>query len=145
MDAFPFWYKWLLVMTVIIMAFGFGMAFFNQTALFDSVFNVLVDSSFWGTESPPNGIFQFQSWIYGVLGATMGGWGIVLIYITKNAFFKREKWAWKAVAIALITWYLVDSAISLYFGVIFNAIFNSIIFILVLLPLVMTRKHFMEA
>ena len=142
MDRFSFWYKWLLVITILITCFGFGISFLNQTPLFDSIVNVRVDSSFWSAESHPKGVPEFQAWIYGVLGATMGGWGISLVFITKNAFQKRETWAWSGLIVALSSWYLVDTAISLYFEVNFNAIFNTLILILVLLPLFSTRRMF---
>lgn len=142
MKQFIFWYRWLLVMTIIISLFGFGMAFFNQTQLFEMLFNVRVDDSFWGPESHPKGVQQFQAWVYGVLGATMGGWGISLFFITRNAFKAKMKWAWQSILIALVSWYLVDTAISLYFNVYFNAFFNTIVLILILPPVIATNSYF---
>jgi hypothetical protein len=37
-----------------------------------------------------------------------------------------------------------DTAISLYFGVTFNAAFNLVLFLAVGLPLMATRKYFVE-
>jgi hypothetical protein len=42
----------------------------------------------------------------------------------------------------LLLWYLIDTPISLYFGVVFNAVFNTILLALMVPPLVFTRRHF---
>ena len=143
MKSFSFWQRWLFIFSLIVVVFGMGMALFNRTPLF-AVFDSQVNPAFWGVNSLPDGIDQYQGWIYGVLGATMAGWGVFLAYITRYPFRNRERWAWNALLTGLSFWYVIDTAISLYFGVVFNAIFNTVVFILALLPLLFTRREFQK-
>jgi hypothetical protein len=124
-----FWQRWLFIFSLIVVLFGLGMATFNRTPLF-AVFDSQVNPIFWGGNPLPSGANEFLGWIYGVLGATMAGWGIFLAFIARYPFQKRERWSWNAFLIGLSLWYVTDTAISLYFGVTFNAIFITAIFIL---------------
>ena len=142
MKQFPFWQRWLFVFSLIVIVFGLGMALLNCTPLF-AVFDSQVNPAFWETNPLPIGIISFQGWTYGVLGATMAGWGFFLAFIVRYPFRNRERWAWNALLTGLSLWYLTDIAISLYFGVAFNAIFNTVIFILATLPLFFTRQEFL--
>ncbi len=144
MSTFTFWQRWLFVFSLIVIIFGMGIALLNRTALF-AVFNSQVDPVFWGAVSLPAGVNEFQGWTYGVLGATMAGWGIFLAFIARYPFRNRERWAWNALLLGLSLWYVTDTTISLYFSVVFNAIFNTVIFILALLPLLFTRQDFQKS
>lgn len=143
MDRFDLCHRWILVISGIVIVFGVLMAIFNQSAIFD-LFNNQIDPVFWGDTPPPEAYAQHQGWVYGVLGATMAGWGLMLFFIVKYPFRQREKWAWTATTTSLGCWYLLDTAISLYFGVVFNAVFNTLLLLLVLPPLVVTRKAFVS-
>ena len=133
------------------------MAFFNRTAPFIALFDEQINPVFWenpygttGFDLTPTFIFEpvlcdidpFLGFIYGVLGATMAGWGVVLAFVIHHPFRNKERWAWNALALAFSLWYLADTAISLSFGVIFNALFNTVIFIAAMIPLFFTRKEF---
>ncbi|MBU0493992.1 MAG: hypothetical protein KKA73_30200 [Chloroflexi bacterium] len=142
MLTFSFWQRWLLVVSFIIIVFGVAMALLNGTAVFDLLFNNQISPVFWGAETIPDVGIRFQQWIYGVLGATVAGWGVFLAFIAHYPFKAREKWAWNCVLIGLLLWYLIDTPISLYFGVVFNAVFNTLLLVLAIPPLVFTRKHF---
>jgi hypothetical protein len=138
---FAFWQRWLLVVSVIVVVFGLFIAFLNQTSLFD-LFNRGVDPAFWGTGAVPVEARRFQRWAYGVLGATMAGWGMTFLYVTRQAFRRGERWAWNAVLVGILLWFAVDEYISLASGVYFNAAFNVVILAMVGLPLIFTRRHF---
>jgi hypothetical protein len=143
MKSFSFWQRWLFIFSLIVVVFGLGMATLNRTPLF-AIFDSQVNPVFWGADPLPAGIDQFLGWVYGVLGATIAGWGIFLAFMARYPFRKRERWAWNALLLGLSLWYLTDTAISFYFGVVFNAIFNTVIFILAVLPLFFTRREFLQ-
>jgi hypothetical protein len=142
MDWFSFWQRWLFVVSLIIVLFGLVMALLNGTPVFD-LFNGQIDPVFWNKEPLGEAAENFQAWIYGVLGATVAGWGIIIAFVVHYPFKRKEKWAWNSLAAAVLFWYVLDTAISLYYGVGFNAVFNTILLILILLPLVFTRKQFL--
>lgn len=141
MDRFTFWLRWLFVVGVIICVFGIIMAFLSGTVLFRP-FDRQINSVFWGNGSVDSATKEYQQWIMGVLGATMASWGIFVLFIAHYPFRQKEKWSWNCLMLGLLVWFLIDSSISLYFRVYFNAIFNTALFVLVILPLAFTRRHF---
>ena len=123
-------------------AFGLIIALLSWTPLF-SVFNGLVDDVFWpGGE--PDGLEQYRLWVYGMLGATMAGWGITLAYIVMNPFARREKWAWNAISAGMAVWFVVDTFMSACTNAYFNVGVNVILIVLAGIPLLMTRNSFVK-
>ena len=141
MKNFKFWQRWLLVVSWIIVLFGLAMALLNATPLFD-LMNDRVNPVFWGDGPVPHASALFMRWIYGVLGATVAGWGVFMVYIARFPFYRHERWARDAILIGLLLWYVVDTSITLYFRVAFNAALNTTLFIMGMLPIVMTWKSF---
>ncbi len=95
-----------------------------------------------GTVEIADSAGDFQKWIYGVLGATLAGWGVFVAFIAHYPFQQREKWAWNCILAGLLVWFVIDMAISLSFKVYFNVAFNTALFAAVVLPLWFSRKHF---
>jgi len=141
MKKFLFWQKWLLAVGATLVIFGFLMVTLSSTPIFD-VFNRQVDPAFWGAGTPDGQVKQFQGWIYGVLGATLAGWGIFLLFITQYPFRRGERWAWNCLLVGLLAWYVLDTTLSLLHKVYFNVAFNTALLLLVLIPLGFTRKYF---
>ena len=141
MIGFSFWQRWLLAVSAIVVVFGLALAFLNQTPVFDVLFNNQIDPSFWGEQDLPSEAVRFERWIYGVLGATVAGWGVFIAFIAHYPFRNRERWAWYSLAIGLLVWYVPDTALSLVYAP-FNAAFNTLLLIAVGLPLLFTRHDF---
>ena len=142
MGEFVFWQRWLFVVSVVIVLFGLALAFLNQTPVFDLAFNNQIDPVFWSSSELIAEMRAFQKWIYGVLGATVAGWGIFMAFVAEHPFKRRERWAWNCLGLGLLIWFLVDTGISLYFKVYFNAMFNTVLFLAGLIPLVFSRSEF---
>jgi hypothetical protein len=136
------WDRWLLLVGWLLMVFGLLLGFFNQTAPFDIAFNHQINPVFWTDGTPPEGVEAFQSWIYGVLGCTVSGWGVFLVFLARRPFRKRERWARNCIFAGITLWYITDTSVSLYFGVTFNAVFNTALALLVYVPLLATRGEF---
>ena len=141
MRRFSLWQRWLFVVGLIMSAFGVLLALFNATPLF-ALFDRQINPVFWGTVDIPGEARDFQKWVYGVLGATLAGWGVFLAFIAHYPFKRREKWAWNCILAGLLVWFVIDTAISLNFKVYFNAAFNTALFAAVALPLWFSRKYF---
>jgi hypothetical protein len=141
MRRFDFWKVWLFVVAVVIAVFGVLMAFLNQTAVF-AVFNREINFVFWPTGEVGRGVLEFQSWVYGVWGATVAGMGIFAAYVARYPFARKEKWARQCLAAGTVVWFVLDTSISLAFGVVFNALFNTLVFLLIVAPLVFTWRDF---
>ena len=141
MSTFSFWQKWLFAVAVLITIFGVIMVFVSGTPLFD-LFNRQIDPVFWGVNAVDASAKQFQQWVYGVLGATMAGWGIFIASVARYPFRKKERWAWNCIAFGLVVWFILDTSLSYYHKVYFNVVFNMVLFILAMLPVIFTRKDF---
>jgi hypothetical protein len=142
MSGFDFWRRWLALVSWALVVFGLGLALFNQAPLFDLMFNDRINPAFWrgGTITPE--AKGFQQWIYGVLGAVLAGWAVLMALLVKHAFSLKERWVWRSLALGIGVWFVVDSVLSLYFGVAFNALINLLLLLALGVPLVATRKHF---
>ena len=145
MKHIQFWQRWLLAITILIIIFGILLIIFNESALFNWLFNDRVEAIFWPDISPTTGMIQFQRWLYGVLGAVMVGWGITMAFILAVPFRRGERWAWYSITVSIGSWYILDTAVSIYYQATFNAVFNTLILLLFLPPLLSTWKRFHHA
>jgi hypothetical protein len=134
--------RWLVALGVIIVMFGVALAFLYSTPLFD-IFRTQIDPVFGGAGELTGGTVLFQQWIYGVLGATMAGWGVCIAFIAAVPFKRKEKWAWNCLAIAVSLWFVIDTFLSWRFGALFNVVFNTLIYFAALVPLLLSRKYFL--
>jgi hypothetical protein len=135
-------WKWLFIAGTGLVLFGIFLALFPHSELIDTAFNRYAAEVFWSGGSPSPEAAEFQGWVYAVLGATISGWGIVLCFIAWYPFKKGERWSWYAVAVSIVFWFILDTTLSLHYGAIFNAVFNSILLILICAPLIFDRKRF---
>jgi len=140
MTKFSFWQRWLWIVGILISGFGMLMVLLSGTPLFDS-FNRQIDPAFWGTGVVEDSAKGFQHWVYGVWGATIAGWGIFVTFIAHYPFRNKEKWSWNCLVTGMFVWFVLDTSLSLYYRVYFNAAFNTVLLILAMLPIAITRKY----
>ncbi len=143
MPHFIFWQRWLFTVGLLIIAGGILLAFIANTFLFD-LLGQIINPVFWGSATIESGAIEFQKFIYGVLGATMSGWGVFLSFIAYYPFKNKEKWSWYCVLVGLLTWFTLDTSISLYYKVYGNVAVNVAFLLLTLLPLVFTRRMILK-
>ena len=129
MNTFDFWQKWLLGVAILLVAFGTILAVFPQSRALDLAFNSHIDPVFWGQGNLPPEAAMFQSWIYGVLGAVVAGWGILLAFVVHHPFKERRKWAWNGLATGIAVWFVLDTTLSVTHHVFFNAGFNTLVLV----------------
>lgn len=140
-SRFLLWRNWLLAVCAIVIVFGLVIALLSRSPLF-AIFNDLVNGVFWGGTAPDANTGRFILWAYGMLGATMAGWGVTLAFIVFYPFTRKEPWAWNAIAIGLALWFVVDTFMTVYTGAYFNAGVNVLLIVLAGIPLLMSRKAF---
>ncbi len=79
--------------------------------------------------------------IYGVLGAVLVGWMLLLLAIATGPLRRRERWAWNAVALSMTLWFLVDTTFSIIIGFPAHALFNVAFAVAIGVPLAALHKH----
>lgn len=140
---FLFWRNWLLAVCVIVVAFGLAIALLSWSPLF-TIFDSLVSGVFWPGSAPGPEAKSFMLFAYGMLGATMAGWGITLAYIVVNPFSRKEPWARDAIALGLAVWFIVDTLMTVFTEAYFNVGVNVLLIVLAGVPLLATRGDFRE-
>lgn len=138
MNSFLFWQRWLLTLAIAFVFLGIIMTLPLGVNLFDGLINPV----FWKDGAMPNNIHAFKAFIYGVLGASMAGWGILFAFIVYYPFQQKERWAWNALAAGFTLWFIFGMYVSLRAGVYANVIGDIAFFVMVMMPLFFTRKEF---
>lgn len=141
MNTFTFCRKWLLFDSVLTIATGLYIALLKDTPLF--VFDEFLNTYFWtNTESITQGTQTFMNFCYSLMGVSMACWGVLMYFIVKHPFAKREKWAFQSIVTSIFLWFLIDESFSIYYGVYFNALFNLPFLMMFAIPLFLIRNEF---
>lgn len=144
MGSFEFWRRWLFGASLFFGLFGIVAAIFGDTVLF-TLWKERAAAVFWDAEAMPAEANRFRLFLFGPLGGTIAGTYVLQAYIAHYPFRRKEKWAWRASVLALLTWFGVDSAVSVYHGAIFNVyLVNVFALIGIGLPLAATWQDFKD-
>jgi hypothetical protein len=143
MSSFTFWQKWLFVVSIIISGAGVMIAFLSGSVLGD-LLNQQISPVFWGSSDVGGSAREFQQFIYGILGAMMACWGIFIAFMARYPFRNKERWAWNCLLAGMLVWFVLDTGLSAYHAVYVNVVANTAFLVLVLLPVVLTRKEFFQ-
>ena len=139
---FNFWQRWLTYVNVLIIGIGLLVAFAGNSFVFD-LHNHYTKEVFNGGNELNSNIMALKNWLFGIIGGTIAGFHLLMVMISENAFKKKEVWAYKAMWLGLLLWFVIDSGISIYYKAIHNVLLINIIALIVIgLPLIMTRREF---
>lgn len=140
---FYFWQKWLTYANVMTIIVGLLVAFAGNSFVFD-MHNGYTKEVFLDGQEFPQKLLYLKNWLFGIIGGTIVGFHVLMIMISENSFKKKEKWAYNALWLGLLSWFLIDSSLSIFYGAIYNVVLiNIFALVLIGLPLVMTRKAFL--
>lgn len=139
---FNFWQRWLTYANVITIIVGLLVAFAGNSIFF-KIHNAYSSEIFFNTENFSPEVLHFKNWLFGIIGGTIVGFHTLMVMISEYAFKKKEKWAYRAMWYGILSWFIIDSSISLFYGAIHNfVIINLVALVLIGLPLIMTREAF---
>jgi hypothetical protein len=99
-------------------------------------------SPFFDVQALPSNLPAYNAFNLRVLAGTMAGWSVCMLGLALGPFARREPWARRTMAAALVSWFCIDTAGSAVAGVWFNVVGNGIFLLAGGLPLIATRKHF---
>lgn len=130
-DRVRFWTNWLQIASVF---FGLKAVFWVFIGNFDpfGLYTGLLARAFWETDALPPDAARTFAFMVVPLGATTAGYFILVFFIVRYVFPRRERWAWTAVTAALLTWFLLDSIFSWRHGAFFNIVLVNITCLLVM-------------
>jgi uncharacterized BrkB/YihY/UPF0761 family membrane protein len=141
---FQFWQR-ILTFTNLIAVFVGIITAFAGNSFFLGLHNTLTKEVFFNNSEFTNDVLNLKNWLFGIIGGTIVGFHILMIMISENAFKKKEKWAYYAMWFGLLSWFIIDSGVSFYYGAFHNLwIINIPALIMISIPLIVTRKEFIN-
>lgn len=141
-SKFQFWRKWLTYANLMTVGVGLLVALAGNSVFFDIHNNFTKVVFFNGVEFSEE-VLRFKNWLFGIIGGTIVGFHVLMIFISENAFSKKEPWAYKALWSGLASWFVIDSAISFYYGALHNIVLiNLVALVIIGVPLVATKREF---
>jgi len=139
---FHFWQRCLTYANVLTIGVGLLVAFAGDSIFFEVHNDYTREVFLGGKEFDPN-ILELKKWLFGIIGGTIVGFHVLMVMISEHAFKKKENWAYTAMWMGLLSWFLIDSGLSLYHGAVHNVVLiNLVALVLIGIPLIMTRKAF---
>ena len=133
-----FWQRWLMLWCVGIGAFGlvlYGVGFPATTSGAAAIFSALGNQ----LPSEPDRYLRFA---ISLMGAVTAGWAVTY-YAAFRAAWKLAGEAraatWRLLTTGALAWYAIDSVASIANGFPLNAVSNTVLIILYLVPVVATR------
>lgn len=141
MTADKFWLGWLKITMWMVVIAGIFLALFSEY-FFTEFVNGKLNKVFFSGIPPVHQVELLKKWMLGLAGAVMIGWGLSMQFVVSIPFKQGEQWAWRAIFYPVLAWYIIDSSISAYFGVGFNVLINSILFLQIVAPLLFLRSQF---
>ena len=139
-SRFRFWSTWLEYACWAMALFGLLLVAFDSRAV--PGLTEKLGQSFWMTDKIPTGAARYHRFVHAVLGSVIVAWGASLAWLTRNAFAKREPWAWRAVASSVGIWAFLDTGSSALLAVWPNVVLNLLSVAPFIPPLWFTRRYF---
>jgi len=68
----------------------------------------------------PSSLAPFVALTDGILGGSIVGKWLAAAYLVRHPFAEGERWGWRALVWGLLSWFLLDSAMSIVLGATFN-------------------------
>jgi hypothetical protein len=132
-----FWIMYAKVVTVCVFIFSIGIILLPL--IWRDFFNLIIFGERVFPASFSDDAIQYIRLIFGITGAVMAAWSMVLYIIISGPLNSGEIWAWRAFAGSVVLWYLLDTSYSLFTGFSENALFNTLFFLAYVPAIMKTR------
>jgi len=137
-----FWVRWLLAVTLGVMAFGLFLVL--APSLTRQGFSLLVYADTARIATFGADAVAYIALVHAVLGGVMFGWGVALLLVVRGLFARGALEGWQIVAVSVAAWFVPDTAFSLWSGFWQNALLNVAFIIVFAVPLAATHRVFHE-
>lgn len=136
-----FWTRYLQAISLLFAALG---AFWAVAGSFDpfGVWDSAFARAFYNAPTLSSDVARAKEFILAPFGATAAGYFLLQFFIAKHAFPTRERWAYQAVVVSFLFWFLLDSSMSALHGAYFNILFANVPSLFAMLPVFFLRGHF---
>ena len=139
--TFRFWRTYMIVLSVVSILQGILTAITASPDPF-GIYSAQLNIFFWNASTPPENVEAFRRFIFALLGGTLAGYFVFTLFLILYPFKERQLWSHNAIATGILTWFTIDSAMTIYHGAYFNLyLVNFPTLVFWSLPLVFTRKY----
>lgn len=133
-------YRWLLAVGIGHVILGVLLAFAAHFSITDAYFQQLYVST--GSVGLPSAAYEsLLRTMVGLFGPTVASWGVLLCGLISLYYHHGHPAIKPALFLALLIWCVLDSSISLYFGLTLHAYLNSTVALSIALPLLLLKPH----
>lgn len=129
--------KWLKALAIIHIIGGLGLPFLVFSSVTTSYFEQLAQQF-------PNSNPESLRFLIGIFGPTVASWGLLFYYAISKAFKSLKTSDWWFLVITILVWATLDSAYSWYFGISPHIVINTIMLLLILTPLALSKRFFKD-
>lgn len=131
----------MIVLSVVSILQGIATAITASPDPF-GIYSSQLSIHFWGVSTPPGNVEAFRGFIFAPLGGTLAGYFVFTLFLILYPLKERRLWAHNAIAAGILTWFTIDSAMTIYHGAYFSLyLVNLPTLVLWTLPLVFTREY----
>lgn len=139
---FAFWRNWLLIASGLFTIQSITWLFFGSFDPF-GLYTGLMAQSFWDTSTLTPEAQKTFAFAVVPLGATTAGYFLMVHFLVRYGFPRRERWAYRAVVAALLLWFVLDTSFSLWHGAWFNVLIVNLPCVVIMgIPLLGLRRAF---
>lgn len=142
-NALPrLWHAWLQVAVAGVGLFGLACVVLPDAIA--AFFNLLIFGRTWLPPEFGAAAAPYLTFVYGVLGAVMLGWAVLMMMVLEGPFRRGERAGWLMIAVPMATWFAVDTTWSLATGYWQNAVLNGAFALAFGVPLAATWRYFRQ-
>ena len=140
---FEFWVNYLKGVSLFFVGTGL---FWTYTGTFDplGIYDAYFAQSFWGLEQLSPDVERTKRFTLGIIGATTAGYFTIQYFVARYAYANKEPWAYNAIVVGFLVWFINDCAMTIYHGAYFNLLLANLPSFLMMLPIFFTKKYFVE-
>lgn len=136
------WTRYMLVITIFGTLLALTLTF---TPFITNTGGAIYYDFYVGTDAFANlgtGELANQRFLYGIAGAVMASWFIVLAFLVHIPFRRGEVWAWNAIALSTLVWFIGDGYASVITGFVAHALLNVSLLVMIGIGLMATWRDF---
>jgi len=134
--------RWLQATALLHILIGLSLPFIVESPLFSVYRDHLHQAFMMEAATYGENTHHQTAFLVGLFGPTIASWGVLFLYVVNSAFARPTPQAWWFMLVACLVWAPYDSVLSLLNGVYLNAIINAVVFPIIVVPLLMVKKHF---
>ena len=143
MNPVKFWLVWMKIIVIAVLLLGVMTIFFADSPLM-IIFNGPVQRVFIDKIGVSEELDQLIRLMEAAMGSVLIAWAIMMYFIIHYPLKKGEIWAWNSLFWSVTVWYVLHTGISLYYNMNTMVIFNTIVFLQAIAPLMIIRNSIFQ-